>query len=215
MSKDDEDDFESKPTPSGRGSTSKTWRMSESERHRHKRTWVRGVPVVRPEPDNEVTAPLEMLLNGQLDVDDYAQVEALRRSSDDVYVLLMNLARALSRYREKDKSGSQEIASQVAAAVDEQSRQMSVLGERMAAVEFKRREDALAQEARLAKVEGRWKIADKIIWMAVLAVIGSIVAVGNMIWSRSAKETETEFRLRAVESAQKHEWRDRAPKDNP
>jgi hypothetical protein len=210
---DDEDDFEQKPTPQPRSSREK-WRMSDSERDRHRRTWVRGVPVVRPEPDDEVTAPLELLLNGQLDVDDYAQVEALRRSSDDVHVLLLNLARAITRHREKEKSGSKEIERQVVAAISEQARQMAVLSERLSDIEQKLRDAAREQNDRLSKVEGRWKLADKVIWMVVVATVGSVIAVGNAIWNRSAKETETEYRLRAVEK-ERHEWRPTALQKEP
>jgi hypothetical protein len=210
-----DDDFENKPTPPPRvGSTPKTWRMSDSERERHRRAWVRGVPVVRPEPDDEITAPLELLLNGQLDVDDYAQVEALRRSSDDVYVLLLNLARAISRHRDKDRSGSKEVERQVLAAIEKQSSEMAALAAQISTIENKSRDAEREQNDRLTRVEGRWKLADKVIWMVVVATIGSVVAVGNAIWNRSAKETEMEFRMRSVEK-ERQPWRpDASQKDS-
>jgi hypothetical protein len=133
---DDEDDFEQKPTPPPRtGNTARSWRMSDSERDRHRRTWVRGVPVVRPEPADEVTAPLELLLNGQLDVDDYAQIEALRRSADDPYVLVMNLAKAISRHRDKERSGSREIEIKVVKAIEAQTKEAAAQSTRIAALE--------------------------------------------------------------------------------
>jgi hypothetical protein len=210
---DDEDDFEQKPTPPRAGTSPRAWRMSDSERNRHKR-WVSGVPSVMPEPSDEVTAPIELLLNGQLDADDYAQAERLRRSSDDPYVLLLNLARAVTRHREKERSGSKDVEKQVVAAISEQARQMSLLVARVTAAEQKHIDTAREQSDRLTKVEGRWKLADKVIWMVVIATVGSVVAVGNAIWNRSAKETETEYRLRAVEK-ERHEWRPAALQKEP
>lgn len=167
MTDDDGDDFDDKVTPghgTGAGHTPKSWRMSDAERERHRRKWASGVPVVRPEPADEVTAPIELLLNGQLDVDDYAQVEALRRSADDVYVLMLNLARAISRHRDKEKSGQKEIEKQVVAAIDKQARQMADLSAQVADV-----------AGRNASVEGTIKSVKGIGWKAAVAVVTALV----------------------------------------
>lgn len=124
----DDDDEKTPPRP-----TPKPYRMTDSERdaRRHGRQWPRGVPVVRPEPSDEVTAPIELLLNGVPDVDDYAQIEALRRSESDLHRLVLNLAKALARYRGEEKSGSKAIEKQVLAAIDETQRQLAELAARV------------------------------------------------------------------------------------
>ncbi|HKP07591.1 MAG TPA: hypothetical protein VJU58_10105 [Microbacterium sp.] len=96
--------------------------------------WPKNVPVVRPEPADEITAPIELLLNGQLTPEDYAQIEALRRSEQDLHALVMNLAKALERYRREEKSGSTAVKDQVVAAVGESQRQLAELGRRIDAI---------------------------------------------------------------------------------
>jgi hypothetical protein len=170
---DDEDDFEQKPTPPPRtGNTPRSWRMSDSERDRHRRTWVRGVPVVRPEPADEVTAPLELLLNGQLDVDDYAQIEALRRSADDPYVLVMNLAKAISRHRDKERSGSREIEAKVIKTIGDQAARLASL------------------EADNAETKRKLGFAQKVAAGAIAIAIASAGGLISKIWDRAGDERE-------------------------
>ncbi|MGE5803374.1 MAG: hypothetical protein ACM358_14100 [Gemmatimonadota bacterium] len=138
---DDDDDEKTPP----RQPTPKPYRMTDSERdaRRHGRQWPRGVPVVRPEPSDEVTAPIELLLNGAPDVEDYAQIEALRRSEADLHRLVLNLAKALARYRGEERSGSKAIEKQVIAAIDETQRQLGELASRV---------DAAAARAEVATI---------------------------------------------------------------
>lgn len=177
---DDEDDFEQKPTPPPRqGSPPRSWRMSDSERDRHRRSWARGVPVVRPEPSEEVTAPLELLLNGKLDVDDYAQIEALRRSADDPYVLVMNLAKAMSRHRQKEESASSEIENKVVKAIEAQAKEAAAQSARIAALES----DNVETKRKLG-------FAQKVAAGAIAIAVASAGGLLSKIWDRAGDERE-------------------------
>jgi hypothetical protein len=180
---DDENEFDSKPTPSRAARRRDRDQISDSQRERHRRSGVRGVPVVRPDPNDEVTAPLELLLNGQLDGDDYRQIEALRQSADDVYVLLMNVAKAISRHRDKDRSGSKAVETQVAQAIDEAGKQLTVVCDRLTDLEGESKETK-------RKLGFAQKIAATAITLALAAGGGLI----SKIWDRAGDEREARVR---------------------
>lgn len=129
-------DDEDKTPP--RQPTPRAYRLTDSERdvRRGLRTprGRTGVPVVMPDAADEITAPIELLLNGQLTTEDYAQIAALEQAGIDLRALILNLAKALSRYREEDKSGSRAVEKQVVAAIAETQRQLGELGRRIDAV---------------------------------------------------------------------------------
>lgn len=175
------DDEDEKTPP--RQPTPRPYRMTDSERDaaRHRRTFVRGVPVVRPDPADEITEPIAMLLNGQITADDYAQVEALRRSSDDVYVLLMNLAKAMNRHRDKERSGSAELERQVVKAIGDSERKLADALERLAGLERR----VIPVEDTIKSVKGHgWKVALTI----ATTIAGSAVAVIATLNARAEKE---------------------------
>lgn len=175
---DDEDD----KTPP-RQPTPRPYRMSDAERDaaRHRRTFVRGVPVVRPDPADEISEPIAMLLNGQLATEDYAQIEALRRSSEDVYALLMNLAKAMHRHRDKERSGSAELERQVIQAIAESEKKLADVLERLAALERR----VVPVENTINSVKGNgWKVALTI----ATTIAGSAVAVIATMNAKAEKE---------------------------
>lgn len=140
-----------------------------------------------------MTEELRLLLDGQLSPEEYAQADALRRASNiDPYILWVLSAKRQTRDQRKHESGNKEVERQVATAVQ-------------------------TQEQRLQAIEKRVKLADRVILAAALAVGSGLLWAAQTIWSRSAKETETEYRLRAVEKRAEHdhEWRPDAPKDKP
>ncbi len=134
-----DDDFEDQDTPGRPKPTPRPYRMSDSERERHRRNWGARAPVpVVAEPADDITAPIELLLNGELTTEDHRQVETLRRSvtgERDVIAMVMNLAKAIARHREKDRSGSQEIQQRVTQAIEQTLRMLTALDGRVAKCE--------------------------------------------------------------------------------
>jgi hypothetical protein len=164
----DEDDFDSKPTPSGR-SRRPPLVLSDSASRRRQRAFVQGIPVV--------TEALELLLSVQRTPEDDALINALRESSEvDPYAIGVTLAKVIVAGQKKQQSGSREMETAVANAVKD-------------------------QDDRVKRIEAKLSRWDKIILAAAIAVAGALVAIGDRIWARSAHETETEYRLRAVEKA--------------
>lgn len=194
----DDDDFDEKPTPEP-GKRRAPLTLSDSARAKHLKSWVRGVPVVMPPPMDESTAPLELLLNGSLTPEDYAQIETLKRASYDEYTMLLNLAKAMSGKIKSDQSGSKELADQVAKAVKDQS-------DRLVAVE----KDNAAIKGKLTWAQG---IAGGAIALA-LASAGGLV---SKIWDRAGDEREAKVERRYMQ--QDIDWlkqRAREPrKDTP
>lgn len=124
----DDEDEKTPPRP-----TPKPYRMTDSERdaRRHALQHRRApVPVVWPVAE-EITKPIEMILNGELSPEDYAQADAIRRSGLGVELLVMNLAKAFERFRKKEQSGSTEIRDAVVAAISESQRQLAELARRV------------------------------------------------------------------------------------
>lgn len=177
MNDEDEKTPPRQPTP-------KPYRMTDSERDaaRYRRTFVRGVPVVRPDPAaDEISEPIAMLLNGQLATEDYDQIEALRRSSEDVYALLMNLAKAMHRHRDKERSGSAELERQVVQAIAESEKKLADMLDRLTALERR----VVPVEATIERAKGSgWKVALTI----ATTVAGSAVAVIATMNARAEKE---------------------------
>jgi len=207
----DDDDFEIKPTPSRgthTGHTPKSYRLTEQERAMQRRR--PGVPVVRPDPADEVTAPIALLINGQLETDDYAQIEALRRSTDDPYVLLMNLAKAMSRHRDKEQSSSRGIEKQVLAAIEEQSKNTTEMANRISNLETDGRETK-------RKLGFAQKVAAGAITIAIAAAGGLL----SKIWDRAGDEREAKVKQVYMQQdidrlTKQYEWLARqARKDTP
>lgn len=208
------DDDDEKTPP--RQSTPRSYQLTESQRderrralQQHNRTWVRGVPVVRPDPAEEVTAPLELLLNGQLASEDYAQIEALRRSADDVYVLLMNLAKAMSRHRDKDRSGSAEVQRQVIAAIDESQHQLADIAKRL--------DDLDGKRGRLLSLEGDSKFARRVAQAVLGFLFLSIFGFAWWLWQRAESagmdKQRLEYVIETVKELRASRW-PQASKDN-
>lgn len=148
-----------KPTPP-RGSTPSPYVLSETERHRRK--YARGVPVVLPDPAAVPTAPVELLLNGELATEDYAQLEALRRAADPL-VLLFNLAKAITGKIETDQSSSAELERSVAVAIDTTAKAQA------------------DHERRLASVEGTIGTVKGHSWKVALAIVGTLAGSATAI----------------------------------
>lgn len=128
-----------------------------------------------------MTEALELLLSVQRTPEDEALISALRESDDvDPYAIGVTLAKVIVAGRKRHESGSKEMETQVANAVKD-------------------------QDERVKKIEARLSRWDKIILAAAIAVLGSLVAIGDRIWARSAHETEMEYRMRAVEKAHETE----------
>lgn len=204
------DDDDEKTPP--RQPTPKPYRMTDSERDarrgdlRHQRQFPRGVPVVRPEASDEVTAPIELLLNGAPDGEDYAQIEALRRSESDLHRLVLNLAKALSRYRQEEKSGSKDIEKQVVAAIDETQRQITELATRVETVRGelgeRHTETKGSVHENLSKLLGTRSTARWLLGVALTAALSSVTFVVASIRSSGADEVRLGRTERDVEQCQ-------------
>lgn len=216
-------DDEDEKTPPRQG-TPRPYRMTDSERdaRRHGRQWRSGVPVVMPDPADEPTAPIALLLNGQLTTEDYAQIEALRRSEFDLHALILNIAKAVKRHREEDKSGSKLVEKQVLAAIDETQRQLGELGRRIDSVIADRVRLATRDEVaaihdeigerhtetkgsvheNLNKLLGTHRTAR---WLAGIALAGALGAVGYVVTaikSSGADEIRRDRSERDIEQMQ-------------
>jgi hypothetical protein len=137
--------------------------------------------------EKEVTSPIEILLDHELEADDLEHVRRLRRDSDDPYAMLLKLAKRQVAKEREERSNNQERATQLLAILnrppDEATRQL---------VE-KRTKGA------------KWSV--RITWAAVIIIAGVAVDVADRIWNRSEHETALIYKLMAVEA---NALRDRA-----
>lgn len=132
------------------------------------------------EAEGEVTSPIEILLDRELEPDDIEHVRRLRRDSDDPYAMLLKLAKRQVAKEQEERSNNQERATQLLAILnrppDEATRQL---------VE-KRTKGA------------KWSV--RITWAAVVIIAGVAVDVADRIWNRSEHETALIYKLMAVEA---------------
>lgn len=128
-----------------------------------------------------MTDALQLLLSVKRTPEDEALINTLRESEEvDPYAIGVTLANLIVAGRKKQESDSGEMETAVARAVKD-------------------------QDDRVKRIEARLSRWDKIILAAAIAVLGSLVAIGDRIWAKSAHETEMEYRMRAVEKATEHE----------
>lgn len=126
MSHDDED----RPTPPD-GWRRLHWGDDQrvhigAQSRRDRRAPALGVPVQGPAKERD-TDPIDLLLVEELEPEDHARVERLRRDSRDPYIQLWNLAKATVRRTRSEERSSREMADAVSTAIAEQGKVLGAL----------------------------------------------------------------------------------------
>jgi hypothetical protein len=136
---------------------------------------------------NEVTSPIEILLDRELEPDDIEHVRRLRRDSDDPYAMLLKLAKRQVAKEQEERSNNQERATQLLAILN-------------------RPPDEATRRLVESRTKGaKWSI--RLTWAAVVIIAGVAVDVADRIWNRSEHETALLYKVMAVEA---NALRDRA-----
>jgi hypothetical protein len=119
------------------------------------------------EDTGEITSPVELLLETDLEPEDVQVVERLRRDSQDPYEMILKVAKVQRRDRvraRKEKSGVGELGQQVANAINSQAAATRIL------------------QAKVEKLEKPWSWLRAIAMVLLIPALGAIVTgVGLMV----------------------------------
>lgn len=171
----------------------KQWGV-DSERARHRQTSPRGMASIAESISmgrdrDEITEPIDLLLDSELEPDDASIVERLRRDSQDPYEMILKLAKSQRKQKVKEQSGLTQLESAVVQAIQYQERAMRDVLARVGGLEVK-----------VAESQRPWKWLRAIAGALLIPALGAIITGMGLMLSRSEHEGESTIRMQRMES---------------
>jgi hypothetical protein len=150
------------------------------------------------EADDAVTAPLDLLLDSDLEPDDTAAINRLRRDSSDPYEQLWRLTKGFTREKERERSASRQIEGAVIAAIKSHDDTM------------------VAMRSDLRDLQRSWKSARLVVGIVLTTAIGSLGTGIGLMLSRASDDGAAHSRMQRLEQDVQQLLQVRyQPKDKP